>query len=77
MDNKIILFQEKQVRRAWHNDEWYFSIIDIIEILTENTHPSRYWQDLKRKSAKTEGQLYDFIVKFKFLAQDGKMYATT
>ena len=76
MDNKIILFQEKQVRREWHKDEWYFSIIDVIEILTENSNPSRYWQDLKRKSEKMEGQLYDFIVKFKFLAQDGKMRPT-
>jgi DNA-damage-inducible protein D len=39
MDNKIILFQEKQVRREWHNEEWYFSIIDVIEILTDSPIP--------------------------------------
>jgi DNA-damage-inducible protein D len=57
-----------------YNGDMYFSIIDIIQILTDNDNPSRYWQDLKRKSAKTEGQFYDFIVKLKLKGTDGKNY---
>ena len=74
--NKLIAFEGTRIRKIWHNDEWYFSVVDIIEILTETSNPSRYWQDLKRKSSKTEGQLYDFIVKLKFMAQDGKLRST-
>ena len=64
----------KPIRRVWHNEEWYFSVVDVIEVLTDSNSPSRYWQDLKRKSKKTEGQVYDFIVKVKLLGQDGKSY---
>jgi prophage antirepressor-like protein len=75
-NSNLIPFEGKEIRKVWHNDQWYFSIIDIIEILTNTDNPSRYWQDLKRKSTKTEGQLYDFIVKLKFLAPDSKMRPT-
>jgi DNA-damage-inducible protein D len=75
-NSNLIPFEGKEIRKVWHNEQWYFSIIDIIEILTDTDNPSRYWQDLKRKSTKTEGQLYDFIVKLKFLAPDSKMRPT-
>ncbi|MBL7814176.1 MAG: Bro-N domain-containing protein [Saprospiraceae bacterium] len=77
-DNKIILFQEKQVRRVWHNAQWYFSIIDVVGILTENERASKYWNDIKRKLTQ-EGawlELSEKIGKFKFLAADGKMRST-
>ena len=73
-NDKIVLFQERQIRRVWYNEEWHFSVVDVIEVLTRNPNPSRYWQDLKRKSSKAEGQLYDFIVKLKLKALDGKNY---
>ena len=38
--DKIIVFQEKQIRRVWHNNEWYFSVIDVIEVLTETSNPN-------------------------------------
>ena len=46
---QVALFEEKIVRRIWHNDEWYFSIIDIIEVLTDSNRPRKYWNDLKKK----------------------------
>ena len=49
MSNKIILFQEKQVRRVWHNDEWWFAINDIIEILTESVNPADYFRKMLRR----------------------------
>ncbi|WP_035267373.1 BRO-N domain-containing protein [Desulfitibacter alkalitolerans] len=77
--SNIKLFESKKVRSLWNDDEqkWYFSIIDIVEILTDTDNPRRYWSDLKRK-LKKEGfiQLYDFIVQLKMEASDGKKYLT-
>jgi DNA-damage-inducible protein D len=76
--NNIKLFEEKQVRSQWnaHEEQWYFSIIDIIEILTGSSIPKRYWSDLKKKLTKEGSQLYEKIVQLKFEASDGKKYAT-
>jgi hypothetical protein len=60
-----------------HNDEWFYSVIDIIGTLTDSKTPKRYWSDLKIKLIKEEEfQLYDFIVQLKFKAADGKNYPT-
>ena len=63
MDN-IKLFEEKKVRSHWNeeNETWYFSVIDVIEILTESSIPKRYWTDLKKKLTKEGSQLYENIV---------------
>ncbi len=76
-ENKIVVFQEKNVRRIFHNGEWYFSIIDIVEVLTDASIPRRYWSDLKKKLEK-EGftELYEKIVQLKLTALDGKIRAT-
>lgn len=74
----IILFQEKKVRRHWDAEKelWYFSIIDVIEILTDSTIPKRYWSDLKSKLKDEGSEVYEKIVQLKFVAADGKRYAT-
>jgi prophage antirepressor-like protein len=74
----IKLFEEKKVRTVWdeEKEEWYFSIIDTIEILTESANPRRYWSDLKIKLEKEGSQLYENIVQLKLLAPDGKMRLT-
>ncbi|MHB1316375.1 MAG: BRO-N domain-containing protein [Minisyncoccota bacterium] len=71
------VFEEKDVRRAWHNDEWHFSIVDIVAILSGTPNPRRYWSDLKRKLI-SEGysELYEKIVQLKLPSSDGKMYET-
>jgi DNA-damage-inducible protein D len=48
-NNAVILFQEKKVRRVWHNDEWYYVTTDVIEILTNSTNPKQYFNNLKRR----------------------------
>lgn len=57
--NAIKIFEEKKVRTVWDSDkeEWYFSIVDVIEILTDSDNPRRYWSDLKRKLTKEGSQL--------------------
>ena len=75
MEN-IQLFEHSTIRTAWdeEKEEWYFSIIDVIAVLTEVENPRRYWSDLKRK-LKSEGafQMYENIVQLKMKANDGKM----
>ncbi len=76
--HNIKLFEAKQVRTHWDADkeEWYFSVIDVIEILTGSSIPKRYWSDLKVKLTKEGSQLYEKIVQLKFEASDGKKYST-
>jgi DNA-damage-inducible protein D len=76
-NNKIILFQEKQIRRVWHAEEWWFSIIDVIEVLTGTNRSRKYWNDLKKKLL-TEGyfQLSENIGQLKMMSPDGKNYKT-
>ncbi len=77
-DHSIILFNQKHVRRHWDavGELWYFSVIDVIEVLTDSTSSKRYWSDLKIKVKSEGSQLYDKIVQLKLLASDGKKYAT-
>ena len=79
MKNEVKLFEQQKVRTDWDGKEekWYFSIIDVIQILTESNNPRRYWSDLKRK-LEQEGfaQLYENIVQLKLESSDGKKYAT-
>lgn len=49
MKNKLALFEEKEIRMIWKDDEWYFSITDVIFVLTNSSNPRRYWSDLKIK----------------------------
>ena len=77
--DKIQLFEDQPIRTAWdaEREERYFSIVDVIRVLTGTENPRRYWSDLKRK-LKAEGafELYENIVQFKMTAPDGKMRLT-
>lgn len=80
MSNDIKLFEGNKIRSYWDNEkeEWYFSIVDIIGVLTDSKNPRRYWSDLKRKMKEEEGavQLYENIVHLKLKSLDGKMRET-
>ena len=77
--DKIQLFEDKRIRTAWDEkkEEWYFSIVDVCEVLSGTDNPRRYWSDLKRK-LKSEGavELYEKIVQLKMTAPDGKKRLT-
>ncbi|MCO5258607.1 MAG: Bro-N domain-containing protein [Crocinitomicaceae bacterium] len=77
-ENSIRIFDEKQVRTHWNEEEekWYFSVIDVVAILTGSSVPKRYWSDLKKKLTNEGSQLYEEIVQLKFKASDNKKYAT-
>lgn len=78
-NSSIQLFEDQKIRTAWdaEKEEWYFSIIDVISVLTGTANPRRYWSDLKRK-LKTEGavEVYEKIVQLKLLSPDGKKRLT-
>lgn len=76
--NKIKLFENKKIRYVWNADEedWYFSVVDIVEVLTESDRPRKYWNDLKKKLEEEGSQLSDKIGQLKLLALDGKMRET-
>lgn len=76
---RMQLFEDQPIRTAWdtQREEWYFSVVDVVGVLTQSKEPRRYWSDLKRKM-KAEGadQLYENIVQLKLLSSDGKRYKT-
>lgn len=72
------LFEERRVRTVWDDqqEKWYFSIIDVCEVLTSTDNPRRYWSDLKRKLLAEGSQVYEEIVQLKLRASDGKLRLT-
>jgi hypothetical protein len=77
-EERIVVFQEKTIRRTWHENEWWFSVIDVVGVLSESSYANRYWSDLKRKLAQEAGseQPYEKIVRLKLAAPDGKQRET-
>ena len=77
-NEKIKVFEDKQIRKEWSEQEqdWYVSVVDVIEILTGANNPRRYWSDLKRKLKAEGNQLYENIVQLKMKSADGKLYNT-
>ena len=72
------LFEGKEIRSIWdaEKEDYYFSVVDVIETLTDSNIPKRYWTDLKRKLIDEGSELYEKIVRLKMRAQDGKMRET-
>ena len=47
--NKLIVFQGKEIRRAWHNNEWYYSLVDIVGVLADSANPTDYLKKIRRQ----------------------------
>jgi hypothetical protein len=74
---KIAVFKGKQIRKTIYKDEWYFSVVDIIEALTDSDNPRNYWNMMKaREKQQSEVQLSTFCVQLKLTSSDGKSYKT-
>jgi DNA-damage-inducible protein D len=78
MDSKkaLVVFQGNNIRRKWHNNQWYFSIVDIIAVLTESDNPQIYWRVLKKRLKDEGNETVTNCNALKMLAQDGKMRLT-
>lgn len=74
-NTQIKLFEEKKVRSVWNEEEqqWYFSVIDVVEVLTESVNPRDYWFKMKKRVHSEDGiELSTICRQFKMIAQDGK-----
>ena len=74
----IAIFKDKQIRRHWDEDKelWYFSVVDVVEILAQTDRPRKYWDDLKRKLKDEGSEVSEKIGQLKMLAPDGKKRET-
>ena len=75
-DNKPIVFQDKTIRRTSVNDEWFFSVVDVVAALTDSPNPGAYWRKLKQRLAAEGSQVVTFCHGLKLPAPDGKMRTT-
>ena len=77
-DSSIVIFRQKQVRRHWdeEKEQWYFSVVDVIEVLTESANPNNYWKVLKYRLKKEGSQLVTKCNQLKMRSLDGKFYKT-
>ena len=78
MDNKIKLFENKKIRTVWNEneEEWYFSVVDVVEVLTDSPRPRKYWNALKTKLKAEGSELSQNLGQLKLLSEDGKKRLT-
>ena len=73
----LVVFQDKKIRRVWYKDEWYFSVVDVVEALTDSTDAKDYWYRLKKRELESGGvELSTFCRQLKLQSSDGKYYAS-
>lgn len=74
--NKIVVFESKQIRRIWYNEEWFFSVVDVCRALTDSPDAGAYWRKLKQRLKKEGSEVVTFCHGLKLEASDGKKYKT-
>ena len=76
--SNIKVFEDKKIRTQWNEQEedWYFSVVDVIEALTDSVQPRKYWNDLKNKLKDEGSELSEKIGQLKMIARDGKSRLT-
>ncbi|MFA6715765.1 MAG: Bro-N domain-containing protein [Victivallaceae bacterium] len=75
--NKLVVFQSKNIRRVWHKDEWYYSVVDICGALTDSNNPRDYWYRVKKRVSDEEQiELSTICRQLKLSSSDGKKYTT-
>ena len=74
-NNKLVIFESKQIRRAWHKGEWFFSVVDIVGVLAESPYPRQYWEKIKQREF-IDIQLSPIWLQLKLESSDGKKYNT-
>lgn len=75
--DKIIVFENKKIRRIWHEEEWYFSVIDVVGVLTDSINSRDYWFKVKTRATEEEGiELSTNCRQLKLEAPDSKQRLT-
>ena len=73
---RVILFQEQAIRRSWHENEWWFSVVDVCAVLTGSVDAGAYWRKLKQRLVAESGQPVTFCHGLKLTATDGRQRVT-
>jgi hypothetical protein len=78
MDVNLAIFQQQKIRRHWDEQEgkWYFSVVDIVGVLSESKDPRNYWKVLKNRLSKEGSEVVTNCNQLKMMASDGKKYLT-
>ena len=76
MKNKLIAFENKKIRRIWHEDQWWFSVVDVVAVLTDSKDAGAYWRKLKQRLKAEGSEVVTNCHALKLEASDGKKYAT-
>jgi len=76
LNKGLVVFQDKKIRRVWHKNKWFFSVIDVVQALTDSPNPRNYWSMLKKREAEHGIELSTFCVQLKLPSLDGKYYET-
>jgi len=77
MDDKLVVFKGREIRRVIHDNEWYFSVVDIVAALTDSVNPRDYWYRMKRREKESSGiELSTLCRQLKLPSSDGKTYKT-
>ena len=76
METSIAVFKGKEIRKTIHNDEWWFSVVDVYAILTESADPGAYWRKLKQRLKKEGSEVVKFCHGLKLIVPDGKFRKT-
>lgn len=71
--SEIALFEQKEIRRIWQDEKWYFSVVDVVAVLTDSSNPQTYWRVLKKRMAAEGNETVTNCNAFKLPAADGKM----
>ncbi|NDE90309.1 MAG: phage antirepressor protein [Alphaproteobacteria bacterium] len=74
--SNLIAFEDKKIRRKWHNEEWWFSVIDVVAVLTDSRDAGAYWRKLKQRLKEEGSEVVTFCHELKLLAPDGKLRET-
>ena len=74
--DKIAVFESRKIRRLWHEEEWYFSVVDVCGALTNSSDPGAYWRKLKQRLHGEGSEVVTFCHGLKIEAPDGKRYVT-
>jgi len=77
MDSKdaLVVFEGTKIRRTWHDDQWYFSVVDVVQVLTDSPTPRQYWGKIKDREFQ-QIELSPIWVQLKLPSSDGKSYKT-
>ena len=75
-EHKLVFFEDKNIRRIWHDEQWYFSVIDVVAVLTDSSDSKDYWYRLKKRESEQGVELSTICRQLKLQSSDGKKYQT-